>query len=156
MPRTNVPNRFLPIAALLLLALSMPSLAQTTGTIIGTVIDASNTPIAGAMIRLKNTKQGAIAKPNGRFVIKNVEAGTQTLVITGIGMVPYECTIKVAPACTTDVGNCVIQHRQIVYCCYCSGQGTPIDEVNQSISTPPQEIIQPQPPPQPTAEATIQ
>lgn len=138
----------------LLVVLWGSSLAQTTGVITGTAIDTSATPMAGATIRIKNTKQGAVAKANGRFIIQNVEAGTHTLVISSVGMHRYEITVKVAPAETVNIGNCIMRcgERISLGCIFNHLEITPMDPGNQGTDVLPQEIKQQIP----QVEATIE
>ena len=61
-------------------------LAQTTGSIGGTVLDASDrTPLIGATIRIDGTSMGAVTDDNGQYVILNVDVGTYSVTASYIG-----------------------------------------------------------------------
>lgn len=139
---------------LLLVVFCSSSSAQTTGVITGTAIDTLAVPMAGATIRVKNTKQGAVAKSNGQFIIRNVEAGTHTLVISSAGMHSYEITVKVAPAETIHIGNCIMRYRdrRSFTCIFNYLEIMPMDSVRQETDVFPQEIKQQIP----QVEATIE
>lgn len=70
---------------LLLLTVTLPSLAQSTG-VAGTVVD-SNTgvPVAGASVMLDNQGIYTTTGPSGDFVITNAKPGTDLLVIVAYG-----------------------------------------------------------------------
>jgi len=56
------------------------SFAQSTGSIGGTVVDASNNlPLTQATIKIVGTRNGAITDENGNFIILNVDVGTYDL-----------------------------------------------------------------------------
>ena len=78
------------ILSLLLFALlyftPINSFSQTTGSIGGRVVDASdNSPLPGASIKIEGSNQGAITNDNGEFVILNLDVGTYTLEASYIG-----------------------------------------------------------------------
>lgn len=61
-------------------------LAQTTGSIGGTVIDATDrSPLPGATIQIEGTSLGAVTDENGAYIILNVEVGTYNVVASYIG-----------------------------------------------------------------------
>lgn len=70
---------------LLLLTVTLPSLAQSTG-VAGTVVD-SNTgaPVTGASVMLDNQGIYTTTGPSGDFVITNAKPGTDLLVIVAYG-----------------------------------------------------------------------
>jgi len=56
----------------LALALALPSLAgaQQTGSVTGTVVDATNrAPLSGAQVSVEGTQRGALSDARGRFLI---------------------------------------------------------------------------------------
>ena len=78
------------ILSLLLFALlyftPINSFSQTTGSIGGRVVDASdNSPLPGASLKIEGSNQGAITNDNGEFVILNVDVGTYTVEASYIG-----------------------------------------------------------------------
>jgi outer membrane receptor protein involved in Fe transport len=58
--------------------------SQTTGSIGGTVTDASG-PLPGAVVKIEGSQRGAETDANGNYVILNVEVGTYTIVATYVG-----------------------------------------------------------------------
>lgn len=75
------------LALLITLALlqSATALAQLSQTIRGTVLDKLlQTPVAGATIIIGGTQLGAITDSSGNFRIKDVPAGTYTLMVSHI------------------------------------------------------------------------
>nr|MBC8486760.1 TonB-dependent receptor [Bacteroidota bacterium] len=74
------------ILLITMLLLNSLSYSQTTGSIGGSVVDASDkSSIVGAIIKIENSNQGAESDINGEFVILNVDVGTYTLEASYIG-----------------------------------------------------------------------
>lgn len=72
------------------------TLAQDSGTIEGTIIEAgSGEPLYGANVLILGTSKGAAADANGRFVIRNVAVGSQTLRVSYLGYETFEETVEV-------------------------------------------------------------
>ncbi len=70
----------------LLFLFPVTSYSQTSGSIGGTVTDASDgTPLDGASIRIEGSNQGAITDANGEYVILNVDVGTYNIEASYIG-----------------------------------------------------------------------
>ena len=84
-------------AVLCALLLSLPSEAQAQrGTVIGTVVEAeSGDPLPGASVQVEGTSIGASSDVEGRFRLRRVPAGTQTIVVSYIGYEPAEARIDV-------------------------------------------------------------
>jgi len=86
-----IKSTLLPFLALLLTAnlatAQIPdSVTTPTGTISGRVLDAvTQSPVNGVTIVVVGTKKGAISKSDGKFVIKNVEAGVVSLRASSVG-----------------------------------------------------------------------
>jgi len=60
--------------------------AQSTGTITGTIIDGSNNEtLIGVSIIIEGTSRGAATNLEGQFILRNIQPGQYTLVITYIG-----------------------------------------------------------------------
>lgn len=71
--------------------------APRQATISGTVYDASTREsLPGASVSLEGTNTGAITDANGFYEIKNVEAGSYTLVASFIGYVANKQSVQVA------------------------------------------------------------
>jgi hypothetical protein len=91
----------------LLLALLMPvaalgfwstqASAQTTGTILGQVVDAmSGRPLMDAQVYVPGTGLGVLSNAAGRFSLRNVPPGQVTLRVDLIGYASQEATVTVA------------------------------------------------------------
>lgn len=80
------------IAAFVLLScLARDALAQTTGTITGTVRNAADSSvIAGAQVSIPELRIGQITNDAGRYVLSNVPAGTHTVAVRYIGYDPAQ------------------------------------------------------------------
>lgn len=62
---------------------------KSVGTITGYVVNGvTQSPLAGATIRVVGTKYGAVSKQDGRFTIRNVPAGVYTVLASSIGYTP--------------------------------------------------------------------
>lgn len=90
--------------ALLLLALLLvhpwTGAAQgATGRIVGRVVDGgSGRPLTGAQVLVRNTTLRAVSGVDGRYVVANVPAGTQALVVTHLGYAAKTVTDVQVPA----------------------------------------------------------
>lgn len=91
----------------LALALAVPSLlsAQQTGSVTGTVVDATNrAPLSGAQVSIEGTQRGALSDARGRFLILQVPTGPQTVRVTYIGYASQtqEINVGAGQAATVD------------------------------------------------------
>ena len=62
-----------------------PLAAQETGIVEGTVVDATEQPIAGAQVSIVGTQRGTITGADGTFRIANVAAGARQIRASRIG-----------------------------------------------------------------------
>lgn len=85
--------------------LAGPSAAQTTGSIVGRVLDAaSQQPLPGADIRIDRLPHRVLSGADGRFVIGGVPAGERDLRIEHIGYKPLLLTrVQVRPGRASEV-----------------------------------------------------
>lgn len=88
---------FVLLAGLLLLIVTAPAAGQTsTGGIVGTITDASNSaPVAAAELWVEGTRFHAITRQDGRFVIRGVPAGTHTLRVSRVGYAARSTEVRV-------------------------------------------------------------
>lgn len=84
----------LPYCILLFLFSASVALAQT-GSIRGSVKTADGRPADLVSIAVKGTAKGSLTNNNGVFLIKNVQAGSRTIVATFIGLEKQEQTVVV-------------------------------------------------------------
>jgi outer membrane receptor protein involved in Fe transport len=69
-----------------LFAASIPLLAQQTGSIQGSVVNASTRePLSGALVQIVGTGTGQIANDEGRFLLVGIPTGTQQVRVTYVG-----------------------------------------------------------------------
>ena len=80
------------------------ALAQVqTGYLEGRVVDVQNLPMPGTNIVLKGTKLGAVASTEGTFVLRQVPAGSYTLVATFVGYDRVERKVRVEAGQVTQL-----------------------------------------------------
>ncbi|HWA33102.1 MAG TPA: carboxypeptidase-like regulatory domain-containing protein, partial [Cyclobacteriaceae bacterium] len=72
---------------------SLPALCQS-GELYGTVV-SGGAPVEFANIVLKGTTRGAVSDADGHFTIGQVPYGTYTVVLSSIGYVTLQKSIKV-------------------------------------------------------------
>ena len=74
------------LVMLLLMLVPSPTIAQTDGSVSGTVLDMESTKgLAGANVVLKNTMLGTVAGPEGAFRIASVIPGHHELRVSHVG-----------------------------------------------------------------------
>jgi TonB-dependent SusC/RagA subfamily outer membrane receptor len=77
--------------------------AQETGTITGRVIDAqSMQPLASAQVAIPGLGIGVLTQQNGRFILLNVPAGTQTVTVQRIGYRTLSETVPVVAGASVN------------------------------------------------------
>ena len=86
--------------------LTAPVAGQTTGKIIGRVVDQeSGDPLLGVNVLIENTTRGAATDANGDFFILNVPPGVYSLRIQMIGYAVFRIEeVRVSVNRTTEVG----------------------------------------------------
>ncbi len=86
------------------------------GSISGTLTDAdSKEPIIGASVLVENTNLGSITDLEGKFTIKNVPAGSQTVLIKYIGYEDVKQTLEVKNGETAALGAVALQSTAIAF-----------------------------------------
>lgn len=86
------------LTAVMALALATPFVAsaQATGAITGMVVDeTSGEPLAGAQVHIPATQQGVLANAQGRFLLRNVPTGEQTVRAQILGYAAANQTVTV-------------------------------------------------------------
>ena len=82
----------------------VPLSAQQTGTIVGSVLDAtSQRPLQSAQLFIPGTSVGAVTSEAGRFILLNVPAGTHTLRTILIGYGEGNQTVTVTAGGTAEI-----------------------------------------------------
>jgi outer membrane receptor protein involved in Fe transport len=104
---TIVLKRFTALVALLILIAAVASAFQTEakGTIRGKITDKSTSEsLPGVNVVVKGTYKGAVTDFDGKFVIKDVNAGEYTITVTLIGYKQVEYTgVKVSAGAETKL-----------------------------------------------------
>ncbi|MEZ4695130.1 MAG: TonB-dependent receptor [Rhodothermales bacterium] len=88
--------------AVVLLALPRPASGQY-GRIVGTVLDASDSPFAGANVLLRGTTLGTASNRDGRFEFAKVPAGAHEIVCSFVGYKPTSVAVFVSDRGAIDV-----------------------------------------------------
>jgi TonB-linked SusC/RagA family outer membrane protein len=85
--------------------LTVPVSAQSpTGSIVGTVTDASNAaPVSSAEVWIEDSGARASTRADGRFMLVAVPVGQQILRVERLGYAPYEMTVTVVAGGTERV-----------------------------------------------------
>lgn len=94
-------NRYL----LILLFIPLSVLGQArTGTIQGTVLSGGQ-PVTGANVALEKIQKGAATDEKGKFIIKNIEAGTYNIIVSAVGYAQHnqEVTVQSAEEVHLDI-----------------------------------------------------
>ncbi len=98
---------FFPLMSLSLLSLLLQAVvasADSTGVVVGQVLDASTRqPVASATVVVRGTRVGTVAADDGRFVLPAVPAGTARLVVGRIGFRSDTIAVAVRVNDTTRV-----------------------------------------------------
>ncbi|TGE25889.1 TonB-dependent receptor [Hymenobacter aquaticus] len=76
-----------------------------TGPVSGRVVDAKGEPLPGVTVVVAGTTLGSATNTNGEYLIQDVPAGAQTLVISSVGYVTTRLPITVVDGQPTQVGS---------------------------------------------------
>ena len=95
----------LPVVVGLALAIpESPAAAQQTGTLTGTVVDATSArPLESAQVYIPALNMGGLSNQQGRFLILNVPAGTHEVSVELIGYTPDTQEVTVQAGQTANV-----------------------------------------------------
>ncbi|HEV2353725.1 MAG TPA: carboxypeptidase-like regulatory domain-containing protein, partial [Puia sp.] len=108
-----------------LLWLSLPSSAQTK-TITGRITDQQNQPVPFASVRIKSSKAGTAADPDGFFQLK--VPPTATLVISGAGITTKE--VEVAGQSVLNI-QVVRSQQELSTVVVTTAAGTRVNKIQQ-------------------------
>ena len=77
--------------------------AQAQGTIVGRVTEAATgAPLPGANVVIEGTTIGASTNNDGRFRLRDVPTGPQTIVVSFVGFEPAEATLTIDAGATVE------------------------------------------------------
>lgn len=83
--------------SVMIVFIAIPSFSQGVGTIRGRVLDLqTGEPLPAANILIVNTSIGTVADPDGRFVIRDIPAGAQSIRVSYLGYASIIQKISVA------------------------------------------------------------
>ncbi len=102
MPFLGKINRMLALSALLaLLLFAAPVSAQDAGTLTGVVTDVeSGQPVVGAAVQVPAANRHAFTNVDGRYLLRDVPVGTQTVRVEILGYATIEQAVDVTTATT--------------------------------------------------------
>jgi iron complex outermembrane receptor protein len=98
MPRSVVRHLSQAAGLILVLALSSRTASAQSGTVQGAVSDSSGGAIAGAMVTVDHTSLRAVTSASGRYTLRGVPKGGQTVRVRAIGYLPTSAGVTVAGA----------------------------------------------------------
>lgn len=94
--------------SLVALALATAPVLAQTGTVTGTVQDASGRPLAGAQVSIEGTTIGGLSSDAGRYLLNNVPAGNHDITVVMLGYIGMTESVSVQ-AGETAVRDFVLQ-----------------------------------------------
>lgn len=102
---TRLKHQMKQLLTLVLLVFSTLSFAQSTGLVVGTILDKEleNTPLAFANVQVKGTDIVSTTDLSGLFLIENLEDGDYTLTCNFAGYETKEINITVSSVKTAEV-----------------------------------------------------
>ena len=90
--------------AVLLVSLAVPAVAQQTGSITGTIVDARDgTPLEKVSVRVQDTKLAALTASDGRFQLDDVPAGRREVFVSSVDFILVRRVVDVVAGATLDI-----------------------------------------------------
>ncbi len=134
-----------PLLVLLLTAPVHPVLAQETGAVAGTVTRLEGGALASVSVTVAGTGQSTVTGTDGKYTLRRVPAGPQTVVFRWLGYRPTEVQVTVEPgttvtadaaleAVTISLGEIVVEGA--------SRAPERITEAPAAIAVVPQDVLQ--------------
>jgi outer membrane receptor protein involved in Fe transport len=119
-----------------LVAGASPARAQrTTGAVRGVVTNAdTRTPIMGARVAIANPERVAITDERGAYTLRDVPAGTYSVLTTAVGRKPDSSSVTVRAAATASLEVALKQGSLLLSSVIISATRTPI-EASKTTST---------------------
>ncbi len=101
------------------------AIAQTNGTITGTITTSDGKPASAVSVLLKELNKSTITSDNGSFVLKNVKPGTYTLKTAYIGLKPQEKQVSLMAGEKASVEFVLAENAQKLSDVVVTGYKTP-------------------------------
>jgi len=125
------------ICFLLLLFAVQTTFAQGVGSVKGTVYDRINKEtLPGANVVVKGTSIGAASDLAGKFSLRNVPAGNQTIVVTYIGYEPISMQVEIFSNRTLQqdfrLSPTAVEGEEVIVTAQAQGQ---LEAINQQLSS---------------------
>ncbi|RCR70385.1 TonB-dependent receptor [Larkinella punicea] len=109
MNKSTLTNRlFIPLSVLCMSLFCFTVMAQNTGSITGKTRTADARPLAQVNVRVAGTRLGTITNESGEYLIPNVPAGQQVLVISRVGHARLRQAVTVTAGETTQVPDLTV------------------------------------------------
>src|SRR5919112_4197729 len=103
-PCAQLRNRLLVLSCLIVLLLPSVALAQGTGTVTGVVTrSGEGSPLASVSVTVQSTGQSAVTGTDGKYTLRRVPEGPQTIVFRWLGYRPTETQTTVEAGGTVTV-----------------------------------------------------
>jgi outer membrane receptor protein involved in Fe transport len=95
---------FLTVSLLALVLAPGSALAQGTGTVTGTVTrEGEGSPLSSVSVTVQGTGQSAVTGTDGKYTLRRVPEGPQTIVFRWLGYSPSEAQVTVEPGSSVTV-----------------------------------------------------
>lgn len=132
-----ISNRLLSCCLLIILLLTQVSYAQGTGAIRGKIIDkVTKEKLPGANVIVKGTSLGAATDLDGKFILRNIPEGAQTIIASYIGYesASFELNIMANRIIEQDFGlsPTVVEGEEVVVTAQALGQ---LQAINQQLTS---------------------
>ena len=88
---------------IVLIVVLSPLFSIAQGTLLGTVTDEENNPVAGATVYLETLRKGTQTEPDGSFEIQNLKEGTLRVTIRILGFHTVHQTVQIKAGETTEM-----------------------------------------------------
>lgn len=98
--------------------LTLPAQGQSTGSLVGQVVDTEGEPLPGANVVVKGKQIGGTTNQNGRYRLSNLPAGEHTVTASFIGYSKVDTTVTVKAGKTVqqtfELQSKTVQAQQVV------------------------------------------
>ena len=130
-------NKLISLCGILSVFILLSSSVYGSGTLKGTVYDkATKDKLPGANVTVKGTSVGATTDLDGAFVVRNVPAGSQTIVVTYIGYITSSVNVSVPEGGTLsqdfNLSATTLEGAEVVVTAQAQGQ---LQAINQQLSS---------------------